>query len=194
VATDTSTTTIGQPTQVDCIVVDKVYDSCSQTITIAQTLSMMPGPSGNGGPPPMMCTVSGCAIDLSSSTCQVGAVTASATTNYSDITFVIGAQYTVTCTSGNTLTETAYTTQTVTLYNPTGTTPSCAIVSGACMCVNLPNGDISCTITLCLLFQTTATVQLLVPTYGFCVPPACGAVGPVVPCPPSPLFPPQENS
>lgn len=170
------------PTEIDCIVVDKVYDSCSQTITTTQTFDCPD------------CTISGCAIDLSCSSCTVGAITPSTTTDYSDVTFIIGAEYTVTCSNGDTRTRTAYTTQTVTLYNPDGTTPSCTIVSGACMCVNLPTDDISCTLTLCVLFQTTATVQLMIPTYGFCVPPTCPAVGPVLPCPPTSLFPPQANS
>ncbi len=171
------------PTEIDCIVVDKVYDSCSQTVTTTQTFLA----------PTAGCTVSSCAIDLATSTCTVGAITPTSATDYNNITFVISANYTVTCSSGVALPETVITTQNVTLYNPTGTIPSCTILSGACTCVNLPNGDISCTITLCMLFQSTATVQLLVPTYGFCVPPVCPQVGPVLPCPPSPLFPPQAG-
>ena len=171
------------PTEIDCIVVDKVYDSCSQTVTTTQTFLA----------PTLGCTVSSCAIDLSTSSCTVGAITPTSTPDYNNITFVISANYTVTCSSGVTLPETVITTQNVTLYNPSGTIPSCTILSGACTCVNLPNGDISCTITLCMLFQSTATVQLLIPTYGFCVPPVCPQVGPVLPCPPSPLFPPQAG-
>lgn len=170
------------PTEIDCIVVDKVYDSCVQTITTTQTIH------GDD------CAVTSCTFDLTASSCTLGPITPATTTDYSNITFVIGAEYTVACSSGAMITSTAYTTATVTLYNPSGTTPSCTIVSGTCMCVNLPNGDISCTLTLCVLFQTTATVQLMIPTYGFCVPPTCGQVGPVLPCPPSSLFPPQAGS
>ncbi len=170
-------------TEVDCIVVDKVYDSCSQTVTTTQTFLA----------PTAGCPISSCAIDLATSTCTVGAITPTSVTDYNNITFIISANYSVTCTSGVVLPETVVTTQNVTLYNPSGTTPSCTILSGACTCVNLPNGDISCTITLCMLFQSTATVQLLVPSYGFCVPPVCPQVGPVLACPPSPLFPPQAS-
>ncbi|PSR20063.1 MAG: hypothetical protein C7B45_16770 [Sulfobacillus acidophilus] len=172
------------PTEIDCIVVDKVYDSCSQTLTTSQTLVAVG----------TTCSVVGCSIDLSSSTCTVGAITPTVTPDYNDITFVVGINYSVSCSSGVTLSETAYVTQIVTLYNPNGTTPSCNILSGACSCVNLPNGDINCTLTICLLLQTTAVVQLMVPTYGFCVPPVCPAVGPVLPCPPSPLYPPQASN
>lgn len=171
-------------TEVDCIVVDKVYDSCSQTITTTQTFSV----KGD-----KKCSVSSCAIDLATSTCTVGAITPTSVADYNNITFIISANYSVTCMSGDVLPETVVTTQNVTLYSPSGTTPSCTILSGACTCVNLPNGDISCTITLCMLFQSTATVQLLVPSYGFCVPPVCPQVGPVLACPPSPLFPPQAS-
>lgn len=170
------------PTEIDCIIVDKVYDSCIQTITTTQTFLA----------PTVGCSVSSCALDLATSTCTVGAITPSGTTNYNNITFVITANYSVTCTTGVTLPETVDTTQTVTLYNPSGTTPSCNILSGSCTCVNLPNGNISCTISLCLLFQVTATVQLLVPTYGFCQPPVCSTVEPI-PCPPIPLYPPQAT-
>ncbi|MBX5466307.1 MAG: hypothetical protein K6U14_02265 [Firmicutes bacterium] len=170
------------PTEIDCIVVDKVYDSCTQTITVTQTVT-----------PTAVCTVTGCSIDLSTSSCTVGAVTPTLTPNYNDITFVIAASYSIACSAGVSLPETADTTVTVTLYNPAGTTPSCSILSGSCTCVNLPNGSISCTLTLCLLFQTTATVQLLVPSYGFCEPAPCPQVGPVLACPPSPLFPPQAS-
>lgn len=176
------TTGCPAPTEIDCIIVDKVYDSCTQTITTTQTFLA----------PTVGCPVSSCALDLSTSTCTVGAISPSGTTNYNNITFVIGANYSVTCTTGVTLPETVDTTQTVTLYNPSGTTPSCNILSGSCTCVNLPNGNISCTISLCLLLQVTATVQLLVPTYGFCQPPVCGSVEPS-PCPPVPLYPPQAS-
>lgn len=170
------------PTEIDCIVVDKVYDSCTQTVTLTQTVHDCD------------CTISSCSIDLSSSSCTVAAITPSTTTNYSNVTFIIGVEYTITCSDGNTITKTAYTTQVVTLYNPDGTTPSCNILAGTCACVNLPTGEISCTLTVCVLFQTTAVVQLMVPTYGFCTPPSCPAVAPVLPCPPSPLYPPQLDS
>lgn len=170
------------PTEIDCIVVDKVYDSCTQTLTTTQTFLA-----------PTSCTaISGCSIDLASTTCTVGSISPSAAPNYSDITFVVGVPYTVTCTNGASTSETAYLTTVIPLYNPTGTTPSCTVLSGSCNCVVLPNDYVSCTITVCVLFQVTAYVQILVPTYGFCTPPTCMA-GPVLPCPPSSLFPPQMS-
>ena len=170
------------PTEIDCIVVDKVYDSCTQTITTTQITPAVG----------TTCTVTGCSIDLTTSSCTVAAITPSVTPDFNDITFLITVDYAVTCATGpSPVVGPAFVTQVVTLYNPTGTAPSCTILSGACTCINLPDGSISCTLTVCVLFETTATVQLMIPTYGFCAPPVCPTVGPVLPCPPVPLFPPQ---
>ncbi len=163
----------------ECIIVDKVYDSCYDTITVTETFTPHDG---------MCSAVTGCSVDLANVVCNVGTVTASDTANYSIITFVISAPFTVTCDS-HSFTHTAETTDTVELYNPAGTTPSCAVVSAACACAVLPSGRVSCTITLCVIKQTTATVQLMIPAYGFCELRECGQVGPVPPCPPG--FPPQ---
>ena len=168
----------------DCILVDKVYDSCTQTYNVSDTFT-----------PAAACTIVSCAVDLNTSTCTAAAYAPSAAgTDYSDVTFIIGAEYTITCADGTTITRTVYTTQVVTLYNPAGTTVSCTLLPSACSCVTLPTGDITCMLTLCVLFQSTAAVVLRVKVYGFCVPPVCGQVGPVLPCPPSPLYPPQANS
>jgi hypothetical protein len=83
-----------------------------------------------------------------------------------------------------------YTTTTAPLYNPAGTIPACTMLSGTCSAVLLPNGPLSVQVTLCLLLQTVATVQLLVPSFGYCVPTPC-AVAAIGVCPPSNLFSPQ---
>jgi hypothetical protein len=169
------------PTEIDCIVVDKVYASCVQTVTASGTFTI------TGCTAPVTCTV-----DLASSTCTVGAVTPTGNDNINNITFVVTAALSLTCATITTpTTETIVATPTVALYNPPGTTPSCTILSASCTCVVTATNTVSCTVTLCLLAQTTATVQLLVPSYGFCEPVPC-TVGPVLPCPPSPLFPPQQ--
>jgi hypothetical protein len=178
------------PTEIDCIIVDKVYASCAQTVNATGTFKV---PNCTG---PITC-----AVDLTNTSCTVGAITPTGTDDINNITYVIGAVLDLTCANGTTTTETLYTTVTVPLYNPSGTTPSCTILSGSCTCVVLPTicdsrqddpppANISCTVSLCLLAQTTAAVQILVPTYGFCVPGPC-AVGPVLPCPPTDIYPPQ---
>lgn len=178
------------PTEIDCIMVDKVYASCSQTVTATQVVNDMMLPSGciPAG------TTSGslaCSVDLSASSCAVGAVVPSGTDSINNITYTISAVVDVTCINGTIAPVTVYTTTTVPLYNPSGTTPECTILSGTCSAVILPNGQLSVQVTLCLLLQTLATVQLLVPTYGYCAPSPC-EVAAVGVCPPSSLYPPQS--
>jgi hypothetical protein len=171
------------PTEIDCIIVDKVYASCVQTVSGAGTFTIV----GCTGP-------ISCSVDLSTSTCTVGAVTPTGVDDINNITFVVSLDLSVLC-AGLTIpsTETIVLTTTVPLYNPNGTTPSCTILTASCTCVVVGLNTVQCSVTVCLLTQTTATVQLLVPTYGFCVPQPC-EVGPLLPCPPSPLYPPQQFS
>jgi hypothetical protein len=116
----------------------------------------------------------------------------SGTDSINNITYTISAVVDVTCVNGVTVAPvTVYTTTTVSLYNPAGTTPVCTILSGTCSAVILPNGQLSVQVTLCLLLQTLATVQLLVPSYGYCVP-SPREVAAIGVCPPSMLFPPQS--
>lgn len=180
-----------RPTEVDCIMVDKVYASCSQTVALSQIVPVPHCPPGCIAPG----TTSGslaCMLNLSASTCTVGAVVPTGTDSINNITYTISAVVTVTCMSGAVFSETLYTTTTVPLYNPSGTTPACTILSGSCSAVVLPNGELSVQATLCLLLQTLARVQLLIPTLGFCVPTPCQAQA-VASCPPAALFPPQQS-
>ena len=169
------------PTEIDCIVVDKVYASCVQTVTASETFTIV------GCLAPITCSV-----NLPASSCIVGAITPSGTPDINNVTFVVTTALTVTCAAGIPNSETIVTTVTVPLYNPSGTTPSCTLLSASCVCVLTGTSTVNCTISVCLLAQTTATVQLMIPTYGFCVPSPCEP-GPVLPCPPVPLFPPQQT-
>ena len=114
----------------------------------------------------------------------------SGTDSINNITYTIAIVVDVTCMNGSTASITLYTTTTVPLYNPSGTTPACTIVSGTSSAVILPNGKLAVEATLCLLLQTCASVQILVPSYGYCLPTEC-QVAAVGVCPPSSLFPPQ---
>ncbi len=84
-------------------------------------------------------------------------------------------------------------TKTVTLCAPDGTTVVCDVPSYSCgPCVLTPADQVCCQFNLCLLVETDATVKLLLPAYGFCVPAECAQVSPEFPeCPPTDLFPPQ---
>jgi hypothetical protein len=171
--------------------VDKVYASCVQNITATETVPEMELPPGCI-PPGTTSGALACTLNLSDSTCSVGAVVPTGVDCINNITYTIAAVVDVTCVNGvTTFPVTIYTTTTVPLYNPSGTTPACTIISGTCSAVILPNGQLSVQVTLCLLLQTLATVQLLVPSYGYCVPTPC-EVAAIGVCPPSNLFPPQS--
>lgn len=179
------------PTEIDCIMVDKVYASCSQTVSASQIVNDMMLPPGCI-PPETTSGALACTVDLTASTCAVGAVVSSGVDSINNITYTIAAVVDVTCVNGVTVAPiTVYTTTTVPLYNPTGTTPVCTILSGTCSAVILPNGQLSVQVTLCLLLQTVALVQLLVPSYGYCIPSPC-EVAAIGICPPGSLFPPQS--
>ncbi len=177
--------------EIDCIMVDKVYASCSKIVTATQTVHHKKLPPCCI-PPEMTSGSLACTVDLSASSCGVGAIVPSGVDSINNITYTIATVVDVTCADGtSTVPITLYTTTTVPLYNPDGTTPQCTILSGTCSAVILPNGQLSIQVTLCLLLQTIATVQLLVPSYGYCFPSDC-QVAAVGVCPPSTLFPPQS--
>ncbi|MDA8193683.1 MAG: hypothetical protein M0Z53_06770 [Thermaerobacter sp.] len=179
------------PTEIDCIVVDKVYDSCVQTVTLNNECAALAATCIPSTGAAVSCTIT-------SSSCTIGAITPTSTPNYSVVTAVVSVtlSYTVAPATGTvcTASETFTTTTTATLYLPTGTTASCSVVSSACTCVLIPTTtgfNVCCNLSLCVLLESTATVQLLIPTYGFCVPPTCTPS--TVTCPPSPLYPPQAS-
>lgn len=185
------TTGCPPPTEIDCIIVDKVYDSCLQTVNITNECAPLAATCLPGAGAAVSCTIT-------STTCTIGALTPTSTPNYVNATAVISAtlSYTVAPATGTvcTATETFTTTATATLYLPTGTTASCSVVNSSCACVLVPTttgSNVCCNLSLCVLFQSTATVQLLIPTYGFCVPPTC--IPSTITCPPSPLYPPQQT-
>lgn len=182
-----------EPTEIDCLMVDKVFASCSQTVNTTQIVTpwMLPDycdgcitPGTTSGSLP-------CTLNLGASVCTVGAVVPTGVDSINNITYTISAVVDVTCMNGTVVPITLYPTTTVPLYNPAGTTPNCVILSGSCSAVILPNGELSVQVTLCLLLQTLATVQLLVPAYGYCVPSPCEVAATGV-CPPSSLYPPQS--
>ncbi len=168
------------PTEIDCLTVEKVYDSCVQVLTTTQKTAA-----------PECITISSCAIVSDNSSCTVSAITPSSMPDYNIITVTIEVVSQFTCANGLMDDFITYLTPSVTLYNPPGTTPSCNLLSGTCNCLVLPNTEITCTVTVCVLLQTTAYVPLLIPTYGFCSPSACPPTP--FPCPPIPLFPPQAR-
>ncbi len=172
------------PTEIACIVVDKVFDYCYQQDTspmVCAPLLEDPPPG-----PVVSCTVSAVSCTFASSV-------PAASTDYVNATFVLSAtvtfsvQFDAICYVAQ---EPVSLFKTVTLCGPTGTTPSCAVVSATCIPPVVIDEEVCTTVTFCATFASTAQVQLLVPAYGYCTPAPCVTL-PLGACPPSPIFPPQ---
>lgn len=188
------------PTQIDCISVTKVYDSCFQTETFNQVCADVP-PSCKKIAATPGTTVS-CSVVTSSATCTVVGLISTGVDDFANATFAVSIPISVTLTSPTGLTC-SFTfpvnfLKTVTLCAPEGTDQVCTIASVSCgpCFIALTETDedekeeaqVCCQVVVCLVLQSTALVQLLVPTYGFCTPAPCSVIG-LPPCPPP--FPPQ---
>lgn len=176
---------------VDCIQVVKVYDFCFQTETRDMLHFRIPPECG---PVPSDATVS---ATVSSVTCSTVSVTAIGSTGFADVTLLVTVELTITITNSSGVTLCTFLGKfsffkTIVLCAPSGTTINCESPSSAVSPGLMVNGDVLFMVNICLLIQSVATVNLLVPTFGFCTPAPC-VVSPVSPfsCPPSPLFPPQ---
>jgi len=183
------------PTRIECIVVDKVYDSCFQVESRSRDTTVT---TGTGGEFATGTFTVGQAIPCSltpnqSISCSV--INKQPTTGgFANLTLVVSVP--ITLTNPNAPTETAnrvFTfTKIVTLCAPDGVTVDCSESTLLfCNCVvsavGVGNITVTCDFQVCVVIKTLLTVQLLVPSYGFCVPAPC-VVAPGV-CPPSP--PPQ---
>ncbi len=172
------------PTEIACIAVDKVFDYCYQQDTspmVCAPLMQDPAPS-----PAISCSVS------SVSCAFVGSV-AAATADYVEATFVLSAtvDFNVSFDGlGGIAQEAVSLFKTVTLCGPSGTSQSCTVLSATCTPPAIIDETICTVVTFCATFTSTATVQLLVPAYGYCTPAPCVTL-PLGACPPSAIFPPQ---
>jgi len=177
------TTGCPAPTEIDCILVDKVFDYCFQ----ADTTGMVCAPFECPG------TVTAISAAVISASCSFQSSTPAVTTDFVNATFLISAtvQFTITTMYKTCTVETTITLlKTVTLCGPAGTVQSCQVLSATASPPAIIDETICTSITICSTFTSTATVQLMVPAYGYCSPAPCVTL-PLPPCPPSPLFPPQ---
>jgi hypothetical protein len=179
-----SSTGCPAPTEIDCIEVTKVYDSCFQTETFNNLCTPIPTNcltiAGEAG------TVATCAITAQS--CSFVSAVSTGVDDFANVTFAFSLTETITLTNtaGQTCTFTVPVTfvKTVTLCAPSGTTQTCEVAGTTCGPCALIDDQVCCQLVVCIVLQSVATVQLLVPSYGFCVPAPC-AVLPILPCPPS---------
>jgi hypothetical protein len=176
------------PTQIDCIEVTKVYDSCFQTEDFSHLRAHIPDDDRCMKIASLPGTTATCTVTSSSCT-FVSSTTNAVNDEFVNATFAVSLMQTVTLTSphGHTCTfdlPPVEFMKTATLCGPSGTTQVCTIAGTTCgPCVIL--GDkVFCQLLVCLVLQSVATVQLLVPNYGFCMPTACTVLA-SPPCPPT---------
>ena len=181
------------PTRIECIVVDKVYDSCFQINDISRDIALSTVTDFTTGPFAIG-TVIPCALTTGADiTCmEVSRIDAGG--GFFTITLLVSVP--ITLTNPNDPTETVDSiisfTKVVTLCCPEGVEPDCTestvlfcsgIVSAITNAYN-PGITVSLTLQVCVVVKCILTVQLLVPSYGFCVPAPCVTLPGV--CPPTP--------
>lgn len=184
------------PTQIDCLEVNKVYDSCFQTENFPNLCAPIPSACVPGA------TMAGASVtcDVTSTTCTFVSSSSTGIDDFANVTFAVALTVTYTITPPVPSSSTPYPctfsvpvnfVQTVTLCAPTGTTQSCTIAGTSCGPLAIINDTVCGQLVVCLVYQSTATVQLLVPTYGFCTPAPCAVLG-LPSCPP--VYPSQCTS
>lgn len=173
------------PTRIECIVVDKVYDSCFQLESFTRDFEI--GSTdfsfnnffvGQNVP-----------CELDDITCQV---LNRVPVNGGFMTLTILVTITLRLTNPNNPLQSVLRTftfiKTVTLCCPDGVDPDCSESTIFCTCaiseVDTSEITVTCNIQVCLVIKCILTVQLLVPSYGFCVPAPCITLPGV--CPPAP--------
>lgn len=173
------------PTRIECIVVDKVYDSCFQIndLTRDTTISDFTTDMFSEG------DVIPCAQNGDITCSEISRVDAGG--GFFTVTILVSVP--VTLTNPNDPTETVdrtFTfTKTATLCCPPGVSPDCSessILFCNCIVTGFTNASlaVTCTLQVCVVIKCILEVQLLVPSYGFCVPAPCITLPGV--CPPTP--------
>ncbi len=179
------------PTRIECIVVDKVYDSCFQIHDLNRDFTITTGTGGEFETGTFVLgDVIPCALSVDGISCTEISRTAVGE-GFFTITLLVTVPLILTNPNATeeTVDRTVTFTKTVTLCCPEGVGPNCSestIVMCSCV-VSLVGEDVitvTCNIQVCLVTKCILTVQLLVPSYGFCVPAPCVTLPGV--CPPTP--------
>lgn len=183
------------PTEIACIVVDKVYDSCFQ---VDERTRMTTVTTGDGGEWPTGVFTVGDLVQCELTegldiTCtEISRVPAG--DGFVTVTILVNIPITLINPEDEeeTVNRVFNFTKTATLCCPEGVEPDCTESTLLfCNCVITQVGDdeveVTCDLSVCVVIRCILTVQLLVPSYGFCVPAPCTVVAGL--CPPIP--PPQ---
>ena len=179
------------PTRIECIAVDKVYDSCFQIDDVTRTITIPRGSaSGEFSGTFAVGDIITCALN--------GIVTCTEIkrTSVGDGFFSVTVLVSVPIRLTNSNVPAQYVdrivtfTKTVTLCCPPGVEPDCSestLIACSCLITALVNEsaiEVTCDVQVCLVLKCILRVQLLVPSYGFCVPAPCVTLPGV--CPPTP--------
>ena len=174
------------PTRIECISVDKVYDSCFQVEerTRIFTITGIPRTFIVGD-------LISCAQTPGVATTCRELSRASVGDGFYNIVMAINIPLTLAdpLNPAESVDEIFTVTKTVTLCCPPEATADCSdttITSCVCVVTNIVDGvlTVTCDIQVCVVIKCILTVQLLVPSYGFCTPAPCVALPGV--CPPTP--------
>lgn len=181
-------------TEIVCVGVNKIYDYCFQQDTASAPCVTIPDA-------PTVPTGSTSTCTITAITCTAGTPVPTGVDGLATVSVVVTITYSVTVISpvgavvvtipGNTFVFT----KTAIVCAPVGTSADCT-ATATCACTVIPGtgnlgGVVCCSFFICLLIETFAPVKVLVPSYGFCTPAPCRTGG-FPPCPPFPLYPPQE--
>ncbi|HHW55122.1 MAG: hypothetical protein WAQ41_06520 [bacterium] len=188
----------GTQCQIDCIRVEKIYDQCFQLEELPDTVAVDLGRA--------LLPTDSISCEIIEAECEImeplrdpdpeGFRTIDVVQNVTVRVTVIDAAGNVV---GSTTVEQPPHFKSVTLFAPEGTFPECEIVDTFCEPVLIVNpgsttaaAQIRILKKLCKIIFVVATVNLLVPTFGFCQPEPCAAFPQQFVCPPENLFPPQR--
>jgi len=172
------------PTRIECIVVDKVYDSCFQINDLSRDVTITDFIANLSEGDVIPCEQNG---DI---TCtEISRVDAGG--GFFTVTILVSVPVALTIsTEPLGIVERTFTfTKTATLCCPPGVSPDCSesrVLFCNCVVTNVTSSSatISCTLQVCVVIKCILAVQLLVPSYGFCVPAPCITLPGV--CPPTP--------
>ncbi|MCG0238690.1 MAG: hypothetical protein L6E13_05440 [Firmicutes bacterium] len=167
-----------EPAEIVCVTVDKVYDFCFEEVTLTRNVPVREVPSGT--------QVQGSLHPERAQTRVVGEAV-QGQDGLTTVTLAITLPATLRMGDQPPRTIHFVHLRTLQLHAPPGTQVG-AEVHGTCFChpVDL-DGDgfaeeICCAASLCVVYEVTARVKLLLPSFGYCTPtPAREAPGPLLP-------------
>ncbi len=179
--------------RIECITVEKVYDSCYQVDNRNQSIETDVDFSADLAVGDLV----DCALNIATGiTCVESGPRVPVGDGYYNVTLVITIPLILTNPTDDTLTfDSSFVfAKQVRLCAPAGVNVSCdgsTIVGCNCVVTALVGGiaTISCDIQACIVIKSSLDVQLLVPSYGFCIPKQCAPISGVCPtAPPAQCF------